>query len=73
MHCTMVEKQKVIVGCESSEKVIVESVVSQGVVLGSLLFISYVNYIGKYITSNIQIFADDCVLYKDKKVYKLQY
>ena len=51
-----------VVDGELSEEVIVESGVPQDTVLGPLLFLLYVNDIGKDITSNIRRFADDCIL-----------
>lgn len=57
-------KQNVVVDGESSEEVTVESGVPQGTVLGPLLFLLYVNDIGEGITSNIRLFADDCILYR---------
>ena len=38
--------------------------VPQGSALGPLLFLSYVNDIGRNIESNIRLFADDCVIYR---------
>jgi hypothetical protein len=38
--------------------------VPQGNVLGPLLFLVYVNDIGRTIESNIKLFADDCVIYR---------
>ena len=52
-----------IVDGESSEEVIVGSGVPQGTVLGPLLFLLYASDTGKDITSNIGLFADDCILY----------
>jgi len=42
----------------------VTSGVSQGGVLGSLLFIVYVNDIWKNIDSSIRLFAEDCIIYR---------
>ena len=36
----------------------------QGSVLGSLLFLAYVNDIWRNTESNIRLFADDCVTYR---------
>jgi len=38
--------------------------VPQGSVLGSLLFLAYVNDIWRNTESNIRLFADDCVTYR---------
>jgi len=42
----------------------VTSGVSQGSVLGPLLFLAYVNDIWRNIESTIRHFADDCVIYR---------
>ena len=41
--------------------------VPQGTVLGPLLFSLYINDISSYIESEIRLFADDCVCYRDIK------
>jgi hypothetical protein len=38
--------------------------VPQGSVLGSLLFLAYVNDIWRNTDSNIRLFADDCIKYR---------
>ena len=45
-----------------SDEVRVTSGVPQGSILGPLLFLAYVNDIGKNIDSNIRLFADGCNL-----------
>jgi hypothetical protein len=42
----------------------VTSGVSQGSVLGLLLFVAYVNDIWRDTDSNIQLFADNCIIYR---------
>jgi hypothetical protein len=56
--------QRVRVGGKLSEEVRVKSGVPQRCVLGSLLFLAYVNDIWKNTESTIRLFADDCVLYR---------
>jgi len=47
-----------------SEKVRVTTGVSQGSVLGHLLFLVYVNDIWRNTESNIHLFADYCIIYR---------
>ena len=56
--------QRVRVGGELSHEVRVSSGVPLGSVLGPLLFLAYVNDIGSNIESNIRLFADNCVIYR---------
>ena len=56
--------QRVKIGVELSDEVRVTSGVPQGNVLGPLLFLACVNDIGRNIESNIRLFADDCVIYR---------
>ena len=55
--------QRVRVEGQLSE-VRVMSGVPQGSVLGSLLFLAYINDIGRNTESTIRLFADDCVIYR---------
>ena len=56
--------QRVIVNGQLSEEVRVISGVPQGSVLGSILFLTYINDIWRNIESNIRLFADDCIIYR---------
>ena len=56
--------QQVVVDGDHSVKSPVRSGVPQGTVLGPLMFILYINDIGDGTTSNIRLFADDCLLYR---------
>jgi len=56
--------QRVGVGGQLSKEVKVTSGVPQGIVLGPLLFLVYVNDIWSNIDSSITLFADDCVIYR---------
>ena len=56
--------QRVRVDWQLSEEVRVTSVVPQGSTLGPLLFLAYVNDIWRKNESNIQLFADDCIIYR---------
>ena len=58
--------QQVVVNGEASEPVHVRSGVPQGTVLGSLMFLIYINNIADNMDSatNIRLFADDCLQYR---------
>ena len=55
--------QQVVVDGEGSTCVKVKSGVPQGTVLGPLLFLIYINDIDKNISSQLRLFADDCLIY----------
>ena len=55
--------QRVRIGEVTSEEARVTSREPQGSVLGPLLFLAYINDIGRNIDSNIRLFADDCIIY----------
>ena len=57
--------QTTVVNGVQSNYVEVTSGVSQGSVLGPILFLLYVNDINNAITSQIKLFADDSVLYRN--------
>jgi hypothetical protein len=48
-----------------SEEVRVMSGVPQGSLLGSLLFLAYINDIWRNIEPKIRLFADDCIIYRN--------
>ena len=58
--------QRVLLDGETSTPMPVTSGVPQGTVLGPVLFLAYINDLRESITnSNVILFADDCVLYRD--------
>ena len=59
--------QRVVVNGVKSDWAPVLSGVPQGTVLGPLLFILYINDISSDIESEIRLFADDCVCYREIK------
>ena len=59
--------QTVVVNGNRSTPTKVTSGVPQGTVLGPLLFLIYINNIGDNITSSLQLFADDSIIYKTIK------
>ena len=60
-------QQRVVVNGVKSDWAPVLSVVPQGTVLGPLLFSLYINDISSDIESEIRLFADDCVCYREIK------
>ena len=56
--------QRVMVGGQSCEGVRANSDVPQGILLGLLLFLAYVNDNWRNMESTIRLFADDCVTYR---------
>ena len=56
-------RQRVKINETYSNWVTVSSGIPQGTILGPVLFLVYINDIGKNLFSNIRLFADDCILY----------
>ena len=56
--------QQVVIDGETSSPAEITSRVPQGRVLGPTLFLIYVNDIAENINSNIRLFVDDCVVYR---------
>ena len=57
--------QRVVLEGIKSEEVIVNSGVPQGTVLGPLLFLVFINDIHENVSSQLHLFADDCILYRE--------
>ena len=60
-------RQRVLLNGVFSDWSKVQSGVPQGTVLGPLLFLIYINDICEGLSSNIRLFADDCLLYRTIK------
>lgn len=58
---------RVVVEGEHSKYVHVESGVPQGTVLGPLLFLCHINDLPNSVKSQVRLFADDCLLYRQIK------
>ncbi|XP_014663381.1 PREDICTED: RNA-directed DNA polymerase from mobile element jockey-like [Priapulus caudatus] len=57
--------QQVVIDEVSSDKVKVESGVPQGTVLGPLLFLLHINDLPDAVVSQVRLFADDCLIYRE--------
>ena len=57
--------QRVVLEGIKSEEVIVKSGVPQGTVLGPLLFLIFINDIHENVLSQLHLFVDDCILYRE--------
>ncbi len=57
-------KQKVRIGQELSFGASVTSGIPQGSVNGPLLFLAFVNDLPAQLTSNVRLFADDCIIHR---------
>ena len=56
--------QQVVLDGSTSNQVPVISGVPQGTVLGALLFVVFINDLPDNVSSNVRLFADDCLLYR---------
>ena len=65
----MDRQQRVIVEGEESSKCTVDSGVPQGTVLGPFLFLCHINDLPLHVNSQVRLFADDCLLYREINKY----
>ncbi len=57
-------KQKVRIGSYLSTSRNITSGIPQGSVIGPLMFLAFVNDLPANLASNVQLFTDDCVIYR---------
>ena len=55
--------QRVVLNVQSSKWASIEAGVPQGLILGPLLFLIYINDLPESITSNLKLFADDTSIF----------
>ena len=58
------QHMRVVVDGDFSDSVTVDSGVPQGTVLGPLLFLCHINNLPDCVKSQVNLFADDCLLYR---------
>ncbi|KAL8615270.1 hypothetical protein ACOMHN_051762 [Nucella lapillus] len=58
-------KMSVVIEGDSSEETTVDSGVPQGTCLGPLLFLCHINDLLDTVKSQVRLFADDCLLYRE--------
>ena len=58
-------KMRVLLKGEASGEATVDSGVPQGTVLGPLLFLCHINDLPEAVKSQVRLFADDCLLYRN--------
>ena len=63
----IVRYQKVVVDGSSAGSARVRSAELQGTVIGPLLFLTYINDLPSTVSSQVHLFADDCLLYRPIK------
>ena len=62
----MQHHQRVVVEGEFSLPCTMDSVVTQGTILGPLLFLYHINDFPQHVKSRVRLFADDCISYRSK-------
>ena len=74
LRCFLMERNmQVVVESISSKSTTVDSGVPQGTVLGPLLFLCYINDLPEMVSSQVRLFADDCLIYQEIKEHKDHY
>ena len=61
---------KIVIEGAQFESTSVDSGIPQGTVLGLLLFLCHINNLPSSVISQIHLFADDCLLYREMSTFK---
>ena len=61
---------RVVLDGVASEPTTVDSGVPQGTVLGPILFLCHINDLPSTVSSQVRLFADDCLLYREINTFK---
>ena len=71
LRCFLTRRSmQVVLEGHSSKSTSVDSGVPQGTVLGPLLFLCHINDLPKAVKSQVRLFADDCLLYREINDFK---
>ena len=62
--------KRVVIEGACSESTTVDSGVPQGTVLGPILFLCHINDLPSSVSSQVRLFADDCLLYREINTFK---
>nr|KAG5694853.1 hypothetical protein BaRGS_028781 [Batillaria attramentaria] len=74
LRCFLTERSmQVVVEGTSSESTTVDSGVPQGTVLGPLLFLCHINDLPEAVKSQVRLFADDCLIYREIRTFNDHY
>lgn len=66
LRCFLTERSmQVVVEGSTSQSTTVDSGVPQGTVLGPLLFLCHINDLPETVQSQVRLFADDCLIYRE--------
>ena len=66
LECFLTQRtMRVVIEGIQSEATTVDSGVPQGTVLGPLLFLCHINNLPECVSSQVRLFADDCLLYRE--------
>ena len=71
LNCFLTQRtKKVVLEGVSSTSTSVDSGVPQGTVLGPLLFLCHINDLPASVSSQVRLFADDCLLYREINTFQ---